>query len=79
MLSRSGSPTRMSREDVEYFRAEFDDRMVRDIDREIAWQRTNPNALAGNVLCALGLVVYTEVLGSSKADNRAIETRSKRF
>ena len=63
MLSRSGSPSRMSREDVEYFRAEFYDRMVRDIDREIAWQRTNPNALAGNVLCALGLVVYTEVLG----------------
>jgi hypothetical protein len=53
----------MSREDVEYFRDEFYDRMVRDIDREIAWQRTNPNALAGNVLCALGLVVYTEVLG----------------
>lgn len=53
----------MSRADLAYFRVEFYDRMVRDIAREIEWQRMNPNALAGNLLCALGLVVYTEVLG----------------
>lgn len=37
--------------------------MTRDIAREIDWQHAHPNDLAGNMLCALGLVVYTEVLG----------------
>ncbi len=48
---------------IVYRYVEFYRRMVRDLDREINWQREHPNELAGNVLCALLLVVYTEVLG----------------
>jgi hypothetical protein len=53
--------------------------MVRDVEREIDWQRLNPNERAGNMLCALALVVYTEVLGAVAArelDGRGVEERA---
>lgn len=40
------------------------------------WQRLNPESRVGNVLCALGLVVYTETLG--RVAIRQLERRYER-
>lgn len=67
----------MSQREIEEFFNEYFDRMRRDLGREIQFQRDNPDTLAGNVLVALGLLTYTEVLGrlmlwnpSSRAQRR---------
>lgn len=63
-MSRSGVvPRKRSAADLALFYREFYGRMRDDIARDIRWQVDNPNDRAGNMLCALGLVVYTEVLG----------------
>lgn len=51
----------MAHEDVDLFFTKYVAWMRRDIEREIEWERQNKDA--GNLLCALGLLVYTEVLG----------------
>lgn len=53
----------MTRADIEVFFAEYFGRMRVDLGREIQFQRDNPQSVAGNVLVALGLMTYTEVLG----------------
>lgn len=53
----------MAPAEIEEFHAAYYGRMVRDVQREIKWQEDHPNDVAGNMLCALALVVYTEVLG----------------
>lgn len=63
MSSAAGVPARWNVPEIEYFYVEFYRRMVRDLKREIEWQRDHPQEVAGNLLCALALVVYTEVLG----------------
>src|SRR5438552_5503136 len=67
-------PPKMSGADTALFETQFYGRMVRDVAREIDWQREHPNEIAGNLLCALALVVYTEVLGRV-----AIEQLERRF
>lgn len=51
----------MAHDDVDLFFTKYVSWMCRDIEREIEWERQNKDA--GNLLCALGLLVYTEVLG----------------
>ena len=58
------NPAPMSRGELEFFFDHYFSRMQRDVEREIDWQRRNPNSVAGNVLCALALVAYTEILGT---------------
>jgi hypothetical protein len=53
----------MTQAELEGFFTDFFGRMRDDLGREIKYQRDNPTALAANVLVALGLVTYTEVLG----------------
>lgn len=53
--------TATDRERVSAFFSEYVVWMRRDIGREIEWFRAGHDA--GNMLCGLGLVVYTEVLG----------------
>ena len=60
--------------DLALFQTQFYGRMVRDVAREIEWQREHPNEIAGNLLCALALVVYTEVLG-----RLAVEQLDRRY
>lgn len=58
----------MTKADVDLFFAEFVTWMKTDISREIEWARAGKPA--GNLLCALGLVAYTEALGALKHWNR---------
>lgn len=51
----------MAHDDVDLFFTKYVAWMQRDIGREIEWERQNKDA--GNLLCALGLLVYTEALG----------------
>jgi hypothetical protein len=67
-------PEQFSDADLLLFYTNFYGRMRDDIGRDIRWQLEHPNDWAGNVLCALGLVVYTEVLG-----RLAIEQQQRRF
>lgn len=67
-------PAEMSRAEIELFYSEFYARMVRDVRREVDWQRDHPGEMAGNILCGLALVVYTEVLGRV-----AIEQLERRY
>ena len=51
----------MSAEEIDLFFSEYVKWMRDDVGREIAWFRAGKDA--GNMLCGLGLIVYTEVLG----------------
>lgn len=57
-----------AKEQVELFFAKYVEWMCRDIQREIDWELQNKDA--GNLLCALGLLVYTEVLGRVRRWNQ---------
>jgi hypothetical protein len=52
----------MSHQEVETFFSDYVQWMRRDIGREIEWFESTGKDV-GNILCALGLVVYTEALG----------------
>lgn len=58
----------MSKQDIDFFFDEYFNWMKTDISREIAWARSQQPA--GNLLCALGLVAYTEALGHLRIWNR---------
>lgn len=53
----------MTKAEVEHFFRHYFWRMKRDVAREIQWQRDHPRLIAGNLLCGLALVAYTEVMG----------------
>jgi hypothetical protein len=53
--------------DIEFFFNEYVKWMRRDIEREIEWAADGRDA--GNLLCALGLVSYTEALGRVRRAN----------
>jgi hypothetical protein len=58
----------MTKADVEYYFDQFVVWMKKDIQREIEWARSGRDA--GNLLCALGLVAYSEALGALRIWNR---------
>ncbi len=72
--SGARKPVDRSAADVALYYSQFYGRMRDDLGRVIGWQHEHPQARAGNMLCALGLVVYTEALG-----RLAIEELEARF
>lgn len=74
-------PAQLDGADLALFYTQFYGRMTQDIAREIDWQHAHPNEWAGNMLCALGLVVYTEVLGrlAIQQQQRRIAGNSEAF
>lgn len=68
----------MSKHDVEHF---FDEYVVgwmfSDIPREIDLARSDKDA--GNILCALGLLCYTEFMGGTVLGNLTVRPIKRRF
>ncbi len=62
----------MTNEAVDLFFTTYVAWMRRDIEREIDWELQNKDA--GNLLCALGLLVYTEVIGRLRRWNESRTT-----
>ena len=68
----------MSKQDVKnFFEKYVFDWMFSDIQREIDLARSNKRA--GNFLCALGLLCYTEFMGGIVLGSFAIRPLKRRF